>query len=198
MTNPARQRPFDFNGNHLAVDFTNTVNARPVFTRNDLRGPQDVLDWAEAAGFPSPARPVNPALATQAQFESILDLRENLYLVFGPIAAGSRPQPEALAHVSRRAGCAVISAEWVDGGSGFEPRWPEWSLEAIGWRLADDAMSLLRGPAVARLGACAGCGWLFVDTSRAHARRWCSMNACGVRDKMRRYHQRQATVVRHA
>jgi len=62
----------------------------------------------------------------------------------------------------------------------------------------DEAMALLRGPAIARLGACAGCGWLFVDTSRAHARRWCSMNACGVRDKMRRYHQRQVDAVRQA
>jgi len=195
MTSRFRHRPFDFNGNHLAIDFINTVNARPVFSRDDLASADDVFEWASAAGLPTDAHGVNPDDDARG-FETIIELRENLYRVLGPIANGSDPDADALASVSGRAAAALTSAQWVKVGAGLEPRWQACSLDAIGDRLADEAVSLLRGPAIARLGACAGCGWLFVDTSRAHARRWCSMNACGVRDKMRRYHRRQAEAVR--
>jgi predicted RNA-binding Zn ribbon-like protein len=35
-----------------------------------------------------------------------------------------------------------------------------------------------------------GCGWLFLDTSRNHLRRWCTMDECGNRAKMRRRYER--------
>jgi len=197
MTSRNGRRPFDFNGNHLAVDFINTVNARPVFTRDDLTTAEDVFEWASAAGLPTKGGAVNPELDRRG-FEAIIELREKLYRVFAPMAAGGAPDADALRFVSCRAASAIATAEWVKVGARLEPRWHECSLDAIGDRLADEAMALLRGPAIARLGRCAGCGWLFVDTSRAHARRWCSMNACGVRDKMRRYHRRQVDGVRQA
>jgi predicted RNA-binding Zn ribbon-like protein len=34
------------------------------------------------------------------------------------------------------------------------------------------------------------CGWLFYDTSRNGSRRWCSMEGCGSRVKMRRHYAR--------
>jgi predicted RNA-binding Zn ribbon-like protein len=35
------------------------------------------------------------------------------------------------------------------------------------------------------------CGWLFVDETRNHSRRFCSMKDCGNRAKQRRYWKRQ-------
>jgi predicted RNA-binding Zn ribbon-like protein len=35
-----------------------------------------------------------------------------------------------------------------------------------------------------------GCGWLFLDTSRNHRRRWCTMQGCGNRAKARRFYER--------
>ncbi|HEX9068269.1 MAG TPA: CGNR zinc finger domain-containing protein, partial [Ktedonobacterales bacterium] len=37
------------------------------------------------------------------------------------------------------------------------------------------------------------CGWLFLDTSRTHQRRWCSMRGCGARAKARRHYRRHVT-----
>src|SRR5438132_13416280 len=34
------------------------------------------------------------------------------------------------------------------------------------------------------------CAWLFLDTSRNHSRRFCSMKECGNRAKQRRHYQR--------
>ena len=193
MVGNASRRPFEFIANHIVLDFINTVNARPSFTRDDLACADDILEWASAAGaLDGEGRPPRGA-AVAEQFESAVDLRELLYRVFGPLAVGTEPPPAALASVTRRAAEATCRAEWQRRASGYEPVWRHDSIEALGDRLADAAVQLLRSPAVARISSCDGCGWLFLDTSRAHARRWCSMSACGVRHKMRRYHQRQAT-----
>jgi predicted RNA-binding Zn ribbon-like protein len=175
----------------VVLDFTNTVNGRPTFSRDDLRGPDDLFDWAASAGMiPEFSGSVRDGDA--ARFQAAIALRENLYRVFGPIAAGGAPHEAALSAVTRRAAQAMRSSVWSRGGAGYEPHWAQSSIDAICDRLADEAVQLLRSPTITRVGSCAGCGWLFLDVSRAHARRWCSMNVCGVRDKMRRYHQRQS------
>jgi predicted RNA-binding Zn ribbon-like protein len=43
-----------------------------------------------------------------------------------------------------------------------------------------------------RLKACQHCRWVFHDTSKNRRGRWCSMAACGSRDKARSYRRRQA------
>jgi len=46
----------------------------------------------------------------------------------------------------------------------------------------------------ARLKCCPGrrCGWAFYDRSASSRSRWCSMQVCGARAKMRAYRDRQA------
>jgi predicted RNA-binding Zn ribbon-like protein len=80
--------------------------------------------------------------------------------------------------------------------------------DGIGWRpssaggppgdllrpIALSAAELITGPRAARVRQCAdsgGCGWLFVDESRAQNRRWCSMGDCGNRAKAARHRARQ-------
>ena len=187
-TSPSR-RPFDFSANHVVLDFVNTVNGRPTYSRDDLAVIDDVLDWAFAAGIAQlPCGEIEPS-----QLRQVVALRESLYGVFGPIAHGEAPLPAALAVVTRRAARAMRSSAWARSETGFQPSWQRNSIDGLCDRLADDAVQLLRSDGINRIGSCAGCGWLFLDVSRAHARRWCSMNACGVRSKMRRYHQRQMT-----
>jgi len=42
-----------------------------------------------------------------------------------------------------------------------------------------------------RVKACQHCGWIFVDASRNNSGRWCSMSACGAREKARAYRRRR-------
>ena len=192
MVSISPRRPFEFIANHIVLDFTNTVNGRPNFTRDDLACLDDVVDWACAAGLVDGTADVVRG-GPPSGLDRAFALREGLYRVFGPIAAGREPQPAAVAFVARRAADAMRIGQWARGVSGYEPRWSPTSVESICHRLADEAVQLLRSPATARIGACDGCGWLFLDSSRARARRWCSMDVCGARHKMRRYHQRQIT-----
>jgi hypothetical protein len=42
-----------------------------------------------------------------------------------------------------------------------------------------------------RVKACQHCGWIFIDSSRNRSGRWCSMSACGGREKARAYRSRR-------
>jgi predicted RNA-binding Zn ribbon-like protein len=64
-------------------------------------------------------------------------------------------------------------------------------LDAVLWPIIHSAGELFLSDELGHVKECPGCGWLFLDTSKNQSRRWCSMNTCGVRDKMRRYHKRQ-------
>jgi predicted RNA-binding Zn ribbon-like protein len=56
------------------------------------------------------------------------------------------------------------------------------------------AMELLLSPKrrdVRRCEGPPGCGWLFLDHTKNHSRRWCSMRDCGNRAKMRRFQEKK-------
>jgi predicted RNA-binding Zn ribbon-like protein len=59
--------------------------------------------------------------------------------------------------------------------------------------VARAAADLLVSPERALVRECASgtCSWLFVDRSRTHQRRWCSMKTCGNRAKARRFYTRR-------
>jgi predicted RNA-binding Zn ribbon-like protein len=58
--------------------------------------------------------------------------------------------------------------------------------------LARDAIELFAGPDAARIRTCAAadCGLLLLDRSRTGTRRWCSMQRCGTRAKVRTHRTR--------
>jgi predicted RNA-binding Zn ribbon-like protein len=83
----------------------------------------------------------------------------------------------------------------------------EWHRNVLVWRLrhgrgspfdllgpiAFSASELMTGIKAGKVRQCEddrGCGWLFVDESRAQRRRWCSMGDCGNRAKARRHYRR--------
>jgi predicted RNA-binding Zn ribbon-like protein len=75
-----------------------------------------------------------------------------------------------------------------DDGAGWTR---EWGPDATGTQLlsavARDAVDLFGGPHAHRIRECASddCHLVFVDTSRPGRRRWCSMEHCGNRHKVR-------------
>jgi len=62
-------------------------------------------------------------------------------------------------------------------------------------RVVNDVLAVVveahAGGSLDRLGVCAHCGWSFYDRSRNSGGQWCSMAACGQREKMRRYRARK-------
>ena len=69
----------------------------------------------------------------------------------------------------------------------------EADLARPAWSIARSAVEILTGELYDLVRECAAddCAWLFIDTSRNHSRRWCSMSSCGNRAKVHQFRQRK-------
>jgi predicted RNA-binding Zn ribbon-like protein len=190
----------------LALDFANTVSmhasAHPV---EKLRTYADLVDWAARAGVVDEAgarRLLRRAGQSPAEAEAVrakaVALREAIYHVLSAEAGGQRPAPADLATLNAGLAESLARARLaaVEPG-GYRLGWLDEAGEALDqmlWPVAHAAAEVLTTPAVLqRVGRCAdvdGCGWLFIDTSKNHSRRWCDMNDCGNRAKARRHYAR--------
>jgi len=168
-------------GEHIALDLANTFNGPrdgPV-EQEFLNTPDDLAAWAVHAGVVAERPDVDAR-----ELEHVLALRTAVYAVFRDIAEGREPAAGELAVLARLHAEAVARARLVPA---YEL---VWDGEVLG-PLAVAAVELLRHGPVDRVKLCDGCPWLFVDVSRNHSRRWCSMNECGARLKVRRYRARK-------
>jgi predicted RNA-binding Zn ribbon-like protein len=68
------------------------------------------------------------------------------------------------------------------------------ALDHVLWRVTRSATDLLLSGESTRVRQCSDqyCSWLFVDASRNGRRRWCSMQLCGNRARVRSYRRRQS------
>ena len=171
-------------GGDIALDLANTVNGPRdgALDEEFLRTPADLAAWAVHAGVVDAPPPVDDVVLAQAR-----ELRGAVYAVFRAIAEGREPDPGALAALAEQHAAAVARSGLVPAGAHFALAWDG---DVIG-PLAAAAVDLLRHGPLERLKLCDACPWLFLDTSRNHSRRWCSMNECGSRLKMRRYRERR-------
>ena len=160
-------------GGHLALDFANTIEP----SREHLAAPSDLVAWGREVGL--------RGNADASTLKRARELRRTVYEVFRPLAEGRTPDAEALAALAVFHADAVADARLVPG-EGFV-----WDGDLLA-PIAVAAVDLLRTGPLDRLKVCAGCPWLFLDTSRNRSRRWCAMSDCGARLKMRRYRARAA------
>jgi predicted RNA-binding Zn ribbon-like protein len=196
MRSLVTHRPLPLLGGVLCLDFVNTIDPRHRPPREDfLASFEQLAEWARYVGlFTAAERRAmlaagadDPAFAKDVHRRAIA-LREALYR----LVAGRRGE--------RRQALATLNRELERTSEVVEQRRGEyritWRPEAPDARLlgavARSAAELLTSPQLARVRECCGegCGWLFLDTSKAHRRRWCSMAICGNRAKAQRYRRR--------
>jgi predicted RNA-binding Zn ribbon-like protein len=173
-------------GENIALDLANTFNGpRDGAPEQEfLRTPDDLAAWAVHAGVVEK----RPAVGAR-ELAQTLELRATVYAAFRSIAEGREPAAEQLDVLARLHAEAVARARLVPAYDLV------WDGEVLG-PLAVAAVELLRHGPLDRVKLCDGCPWLFLDTSRNHSRRWCSMNECGARLKVRRYRARRRVTER--
>jgi len=194
---------YDFSSGDLSLDFANTMDwhgsPNPVEKLNSFA---DLVTWGEQAGLLTPEH--SRALHQQAtdhpmesdhSLSSAIRLRDAIYRIFSHRYA-ARPVPAAdlsiLNSVIRQ---AMSHLQLKPAGNEFH--W-EWASEMDGvnlilWPVARLAAGLLTSDQVRLVRECEddrGCGYLFIDQTRNHSRRWCSMDSCGNRAKARRHYSR--------
>jgi predicted RNA-binding Zn ribbon-like protein len=200
MTAEAYRFPARLGGN-LCLDFTNTVEFRDSERQIEFLHSYDhVAAWC---GFALEAQRGDRAKAELKadygnssraelkaerahQFQRAIDLRDAIYHIFTAIIANSQPSEADLATLNAALDGAKRRIELRENG--FVWAWSQADMLApIAWAAAD----LLTSDDLDRVRQCPNCGWLFVDTSRNHSRRWCSMDYCGSQAKSRRQYQRR-------
>lgn len=199
MSEPKRTlETLELVGGTLCLDFANTINSRREPEHDYLTMYSDLVDWAGKVEILSPQqiktlkqRAVQNARDAERAIEEGRTLREMIYRVFSVIANQSRPNADDLDALTHLYGEAIANGSLVKAGDHYEMNWKiDESFNALLWQIIASAVKLLASERLSQVKECPGCGWLFLDTSKNGSRRWCSMNTCGARDKMRRYHAR--------
>jgi predicted RNA-binding Zn ribbon-like protein len=198
---------FDLDGGTVALDFVNTVSGMRASAahRDRLQGYPDLVYWGEQVGLVDGKRAAALYAAAEKEpqraavaFALAIRRREALHDVTLAAVDGADTPVAALEVVNAWIADALSQRRFrVKAPGKFEP-----SLEEDGDPLAFlrpvalDAAELLEHEVSNGLvGICeerlAGrCAWLFLDSTRNHSRRYCSMTECGNRAKQRRHYQR--------
>jgi len=124
-------------------------------------------------------------------------LRASLTDLFTAIARNQTPDVRALSALESESFRAAPSIGLQRNGERYSWTWErlDQPVERLLWEITRSAVELLTVDDVHRIKECPGandCGSLFYDASRNGARRWCSMEGCGSRVKMRRHYARHA------
>lgn len=185
-------------GGALCFDLANTINSRRMPEHDYLLTYSDLVAWAGKVEILSLQQVRNlkqkwtqDVKKAEKALEKARTTRENIYSVFSAIAHQSMPQEENLKAIAHLYKDSIANGHFVRTDGHYEIDWKiDEALDGLLWPIISSAEKLLVSEELSQVKECPGCGWLFLDTSKNQSRRWCSMNTCGARDKMRRYHGR--------
>lgn len=189
-------------GGHPAIDFVNTVHWRSA--EHPLAG---VVSYPEAVRFAARcgllpedeeaaavlrAAAADPAAGAEA-FAYLVSVREAAHGVLGAPASGEEPDAEDVDALRGAYAEAVAHGQLAADGGPYRWSWDGTDpFRRVARPLAVSAIELFLSPGRARVKRCGDerCGWLFLDKSKNGSRRWCSMDICGARNKMRAHYHR--------
>ena len=190
-------------GGAPCLDFVNTVDPRFGDENVDyLDSYPALVAWGVHAGVLTLEERVallregerRPAEADETLARAV-ELREALYRLFAAGADGQPAPHDDLCTLNRALGATLNHVRLEATAGAYRWTWEEddTALDRVLWPVVRSAAELLTAEAPALVRACSSsaCGWLFLDATKNHSRRWCSMQGCGSREKARRYYRRR-------
>ena len=191
-------RIFQFIGGALCLDFCNTVGGhRSIKTKEFLDSYADFISWAKQSAVVNEAQAAellrkagrckDEALAVlkrgielrEAVYRILLDRRDNRQPSQSDIAILNAELARLLPRLQVALNDSCCDWSWTGGGA----------LDFALGPIVRSAAELVTSHEKPHLHQCegAGCGWIFLDSSKNHSRRWCDMRDCGNRAKVRRH-----------
>lgn len=181
---------FRFDAGALCLDFAHTGGEGQYAVFETLHEPADLGEWlAQPPLAAVVAVPVTPRELVAAK-----TLRQAIWDTAHAQADG-RPLPaEAVATINRAAAAAPLVPELTAGVTTDSTWAPPVRASQVLSTMAREMIELLAGPLAGRIRECASdnCPLVFVDSSRPGARRWCAMERCGNRQKLRALRARRS------
>ena len=181
---------FWFDAGAVCLDFAHTGGEGRYAVFESLHRPGDLGDWLAQP----PLAAVLTSPVTARELTAAKALRQAIWETAHAQAARQPLGADAIAIINRAAAAPSLAPELTDGGT--TARWaPPVRTAQVLSTLARGMIGLLSGPLSGRIRVCDGdnCPLVFVDTSRPGARRWCAMERCGNRHKLRALRARRAT-----
>ena len=197
---------FRFDAGAVCLDFAHTGGEGEYAIYESLHEPADLGDWLASP----PLSAVMTVPVTTRDLVAAKALRQAIWDAAHARAAGRCLPAEAIAVINRAAAVPSLVPSLLPSpltgvtgvgaapspGPGVAAAWalPVRAAQALS-TLAREMIGLLSGPLADRIRECAGdnCPLVFVDSSRPGARRWCTMERCGNRHKVRALRTRRAT-----
>jgi predicted RNA-binding Zn ribbon-like protein len=190
---------FLFVGNHLALNFLNTLPVLEDGPREFLTDAIALQRWLIAAGLITSPRAKSAMRAWRETapadrlVKELREFREHVRTAVLKIESGSLPPESFIEEVNRLLAKYPRQSVLAKKGGAliqifpFEPREPEdvWAI------IAEAVAALLTDTDHSRMRKCESCVIHFLDSSKKGSRRWCSMNICGNRVKVASYQQRK-------
>lgn len=185
---------YRFDPGSLSLELMLTGGPGPYERYEIAHAPADLAEWftgsrlaltAPLAGEDVQLRP--------AEFTALKELRDALYRVAPALAHGEPPSEDDLALLNDAT--AETPRPRIDPATRRLAWAPPITGEQLLGAVARDAIELVAGERAGRVRECSAhdCHLLFFDTSRSGNRRWCSMERCGNRAKIRAYRARAET-----
>ncbi len=184
----------------VSLDFTNTVGGkRGLSTREYLNSYTDFLSWCQQADLLDESRAhallrsaTRQPDESAAALQRAIALRETIYRIFAALASDESPHISDLDHLNAELSTHLGRLRVASSKKGFNWTWVDAddALDQPLGPIARSAANLLTSPhLLEQVRRCEGgtCGWLFVDSTKNHSRRWCVMSDCGNVAKVRRF-----------
>jgi predicted RNA-binding Zn ribbon-like protein len=181
---------FRFDAGALCLDFAHTGGEGRYAVFESLHEPADLGAWLAQP----PLTAVLTEPVTPRDLAAAKALRQAIWDAAHARAAG-RPLPaEAVAALNEAGAAAPLVPELAADGTATAWAPPVRAAQALS-TMAREMIELLSGPLAGRIRECASdnCPLVFVDSSRPGARRWCAMERCGNRHKLRALRARRAS-----
>lgn len=200
------EKMFIFIGNQTCLDFINTQMIRHGRLVDLLEDFSALMSWMvqarilEAGDAKEAIRKWGCQREGVRMFERVLKLRTTLREMVGRIVAGRAVPQSAVEAINGLLRHRLGYAQLTKTPSGFERRFHVKTREAIHLLapIAESASDLLAHCDRALIKRCKNraCILFFYDTTKNHARHWCSMSICGNRMKVAEHYRRKRRIKR--
>ena len=188
VLHPPEGRPYRFDPGALCLDLLTTGGPGPLARFEALYEPADLVAWADRSRLAPGLR----FTCDDGEVRAARTMRDALRRLALARAEGGPAAGPDLAVINAAAARAPLVAGIASDGS------RRWAPHATGTQVistvARDAVELFTGPYRHRIRVCEApdCFLLFADTSRPGRRRWCAMERCGNRHKVRAHRVRRS------
>ncbi len=197
---------FQLSGNHISLDFANTLDDRGTSApKEGLQQYSDLVAWgeqtqsitAEEAKQLLEMAARRPAEAAEVLHKAV-QVREALFRILARIVNEETPREDDLRIFNAQLTEVMSKVRIVPRDIGCAWDWygSEQEMGSVVWPVVRASADLLTSEHVRNIRMCASddCQWLFLDTSKNHSRRWCDMGTCGNRAKVNRHNERKKQV----